>query len=117
MLATKMALIADSKLCRLRASRATSPTLQRPPIPNHVTAKFSTSCDTCHSVDNWLNAKFDHSTTGFLLTGGHSVPPRECIDCHVNNNYNLTSVACFSCHQKDFASATTPVPHKGFPKQ
>jgi hypothetical protein len=83
--------------------------------PNHVTAKFSTLCETCHSVDNWLNAKFDHSTTGFLLTGGHSVPPRECIDCHVNNNYNLTSMACFSCHQKDFASATAPVPHNGFP--
>jgi len=83
--------------------------------PNHVTAKFSTLCETCHSADNWLNAKFDHSTTGFLLTGGHSAPPRECIDCHVNNNYNLTSVACFSCHQKDFASATSPVPHNGFP--
>jgi hypothetical protein len=83
--------------------------------PNHVTAKFSTACESCHSSDNWLNAKFDHSTTGFLLTGGHSVPPRECIDCHVNNNYNLTSTACFSCHQKDFASATSPVPHNGFP--
>ena len=83
--------------------------------PNHVTAKFSTTCDGCHTTDNWLNAKFDHSMTGFLLTGGHADPPRQCVDCHVNNNYNLASSACFSCHQKDFTSATTPVPHAGFP--
>jgi hypothetical protein len=83
--------------------------------PNHVTAKFSTTCEGCHTTDNWLNAKFDHSTTGFLLTGGHADPPRQCVDCHVNNNYNLTSSACFSCHQKDFASAASPVPHNGFP--
>jgi len=83
--------------------------------PNHVTAHFSTNCATCHLTDNWLNAKFDHSSVGFPLTGGHSVPPRQCVDCHVNNNYNLTTTLCFSCHQKDFAGATTPVPHTGFP--
>jgi hypothetical protein len=86
--------------------------------PNHVTAKFSTTCQSCHSMDNWLNINlsgFDHNSTGFILTGGHSDPPRQCADCHVNNNYNLTSMACFSCHQKDFASATNPVPHAGFP--
>ncbi len=83
--------------------------------PNHATAKFSTTCDSCHGTDNWLNAKFDHNSVGFPLTGGHAVPPRLCIDCHVNNNYNLTSTLCFSCHQKDFAAATTPVPHAGLP--
>ena len=45
--------------------------------PPHVnTQGFSINCDQCHTTDNWLNAKFDHSTTGFLLTGGHSDPPR-----------------------------------------
>ena len=86
--------------------------------PNHVTAKFSTACETCHSTDNWLNAKlgsFDHSSTGFVLTGGHAVPPRQCEDCHVNNNFTLGAMPCFGCHQKDFSSATTPVPHGGFP--
>ena len=83
--------------------------------PNHVTAKFAITCDTCHTTDNWLNAKFDHSTTGFPLTGGHAVPPRQCVDCHVNNNYNLTSTACYSCHQQDFLHATSPLPHAGFP--
>jgi len=83
--------------------------------PNHVTAKFAIQCETCHSTDNWLNAKFDHNSVGFPLTGGHAVPPRQCADCHVNNNYNLGVTACLTCHQKDFAGATTPVPHAGFP--
>ena len=76
--------------------------------PNHVTAKFSTACDTCHSSDNWLNAKFDHSSTGFLLTGGHAVPPRQCTDCHTNNNYTLTTSACLTCHLKDFQATKNP---------
>jgi len=83
--------------------------------PNHTQAKFSITCDACHGTDNWLNAKFDHNSVGFPLTGGHSDPPRQCADCHVNNSYNLTSTACVSCHQKDFTGATTPVPHAGFP--
>jgi len=83
--------------------------------PNHVTAKFSTTCDGCHGTDNWLSAKFDHSSVGFPLTNGHAVPPRQCVDCHVNNNYGLSSTACFSCHQKDYAGATSPVAHTGFP--
>ena len=76
--------------------------------PNHVASKFSTTCETCHSADSWLNAKFDHNATGFPLTGGHSVPPRLCADCHTNNNYNLTSTTCVTCHLKDFQGTTNP---------
>jgi hypothetical protein len=79
--------------------------------PNHVTANFPQTCDSCHSTSTWLNATFNHSTTGFPLTGAHLVPPRLCTDCHVNNNYNLTSTACVSCHQTDYNNATTPVNH------
>jgi len=76
--------------------------------PNHVTLGYSTTCEQCHGTDTWLNAKFDHNTVGFPLTGGHAVPPRTCADCHVNNNFNLTSTACISCHQKDFQGTTNP---------
>jgi NMD protein affecting ribosome stability and mRNA decay len=79
--------------------------------PNHVTSNFPQTCDQCHSTSTWLNATFDHSTTGFPLTGNHTVPPRACTDCHVNNNYNLTSTACVTCHQTDYNNATTPVNH------
>jgi hypothetical protein len=76
--------------------------------PNHVADQFPVSCEQCHGFDNWLNAKFDHSTTGFQLTGSHTVPPRQCADCHVNNNYNLTQTTCVSCHLKDFNGAANP---------
>ena len=81
---------------------------QKTTNPNHVSAKFPTTCNTCHGTDNWLNANFDHASVGFPLTGGHAVPPRQCIDCHVNNNYNLTSTACITCHLKDFQGTTNP---------
>jgi hypothetical protein len=85
--------------------------------PNHVQSGFPQTCDSCHSTSSWDGAKFDHSTTGFALTGSHTVPPRQCVDCHVNNNYNLTSAACVSCHQKDYNNALSPVNHiqAGFP--
>ena len=28
------------------------------------------------------------------LTGAHMVPPRQCADCHVNNNYAITNTTC-----------------------
>jgi hypothetical protein len=76
--------------------------------PNHLTAGFPTRCEQCHTTNNWLNAKFDHSSTGFLLTNAHADPPRVCQDCHVNNNFNLTTTACVSCHLKNFQAATNP---------
>jgi hypothetical protein len=76
--------------------------------PNHVTASFSTSCESCHGTNTWLDAKFDHASVGFPLTNAHADPPRMCLDCHINNNYNLTTTACASCHLKDFQGATNP---------
>jgi NMD protein affecting ribosome stability and mRNA decay len=76
--------------------------------PNHATAGFPTSCEQCHNSNNWLDAKFDHSKTGFPLTNAHADPPRICLDCHINNNYNLTTTACVSCHLKNFQGATNP---------
>lgn len=85
--------------------------------PNHVSSNFPQTCDQCHNTTSWLNATFNHNSTGFPLTGAHTSPPRQCTDCHVNNNYNLTSTACVSCHQNDYNTATTPVNHiaAGFP--
>jgi NMD protein affecting ribosome stability and mRNA decay len=79
--------------------------------PNHVTSNFPQGCDQCHNTSSWLNATFNHNSTGFALTGSHRVPPRQCSDCHANNNYTLTSTACYSCHQKDYTNAVSPVNH------
>jgi len=52
------------------------------------------------------NAPFNHSATGFPLTGAHATLP--CQSCHVNGNYNLTSTACVTCHWPDYNNATLP---------
>ncbi len=81
--------------------------------PNHVAAGFPTDCSVCHTTTSWLGAIFDHSKTGFPLTGAHTT--LACATCHVNGNYNL-SPACSSCHLNDYNTATNP-DHKaaGFP--
>ena len=65
--------------------------------PVHASAgpAFAASnCQGCHNFDSWLNANFDHSTTGFPLTNGHANVP--CSSCHINNNYNL-QIAPINC--------------------
>ena len=64
----------------------------------------------------WTDGNFDHSSTGFPLTGLHTVPPRECTDCHINNNYNLNSTACVTCHLKDYQGTTNPNHVTGIPQ-
>jgi hypothetical protein len=82
--------------------------------PPHAanTAIFTTTCDSCHSFDSWLNAKFDHSTTGFLLTQGHANVP--CLSCHVGNNYHLTIAPTdcgnSGCHLNTWQTTNNP-PH------
>jgi hypothetical protein len=79
--------------------------------PPHAAQGIPTTCETCHTIAGWNTASFDHSKTGFPLSNAHAVPPRQCSDCHTNNNYNLTSTACVSCHQNDYNTATTPINH------
>ena len=76
--------------------------------PNHVPAGFAQACETCHNTSAWQPATFDHTNSGFPLTGAHTVPPRQCSDCHVNNNYSITTTACVSCHQTAYNNATKP---------
>jgi hypothetical protein len=66
------------------------------------------NCATCHTTVSWTTATFDHSTTGFALTGTHVSPaPTPCAACHVNNNYALNSTACYGCHTTDWQSTAT----------
>jgi hypothetical protein len=74
--------------------------------PPHASAGFPQTCQTCHSTTNWTSATFNHTTTGFALTGAHTT--LQCAQCHVNNNYSLTSGACAQCHQADFNGTTNP---------
>ena len=66
------------------------------------------NCATCHTTVSWTTATFDHSTTGFALTGMHVSPtPTPCASCHVSNNYTLNSTACYGCHTTDWQSTAT----------
>lgn len=84
--------------------------------PNHRVLGFPTTCQQCHtSFDTWRGAKFDHSLTGFPLTGAHA--NLDCVSCHVGGKYQGTSANCISCHLNDFNSAKNP-DHvaSGFPR-
>jgi hypothetical protein len=58
-------------------------------------------CSACHTTSGWRakgssgeGQKFDHSTTGFPLTGEHVHTP--CVGCH--NSKQTIKRACSSCH-------------------
>jgi len=75
--------------------------------PPHQQAGFPQQCDLCHSTTSWAGATFDHNTFAkFPLTGAHAT--LACGQCHVNNNFNLTSTACNSCHLNDYNGTTNP---------
>jgi len=94
--------------CHLKDFQATN-------NPNHVAAGFPQQCEVCHNTATWTTAKFDHSTTGWPLTGAHASLP--CSQCHAGN-YRLTNTACVACHLKDFQGTTNPNHlSAGFPQQ
>ncbi|HMK22172.1 MAG TPA: hypothetical protein VK466_07535, partial [Terriglobales bacterium] len=74
--------------------------------PNHAAAGIPQQCEMCHTTAGWQPASFDHSKTAFPLTGAHTSV--QCGQCHLNGNYNLTTAACYSCHQKDYQSTNSP---------
>ena len=74
--------------------------------PNHVSGLFSTNCTSCHGMNAWQPATFDHNTTRFSLTGAHTTV--QCQLCHTNGNYQLVYTDCYQCHATDFTGATNP---------
>jgi hypothetical protein len=82
--------------------------------PPHQAAGFPQQCELCHDTVAWANGKFNHSSTGWPLTGAHTKVL--CNQCHVNNNYQNLPTDCYSCHKKDYDGTTDPN-HKaaGFP--
>ena len=75
--------------------------------PNHVTAGFPQDCSVCHSTVSWAGAVFDHSKTGFALTGAHT--SLQCAQCHATaGQFTGLSPACVSCHLSNFNSANSP---------
>lgn len=62
--------------------------------------RFGAACTQCHSTAGWrveATANFDHSKTGFTLTGAHKTTP--CAECHRDHKFKGTPRACSSCHR------------------
>jgi hypothetical protein len=76
--------------------------------PPHAQVGWPTTCEICHDTIAWANGKFDHSKTAFPLTGSHTVPPRQCTDCHVNNNWTGLPTDCYGCHKQDYLNTNNP---------
>ncbi len=73
---------------------------------NHVAQNYPTDCTMCHNTSGWSDANFDHSTTGFPLTGAHQTA--DCSGCHQNGFTTPPPTACVDCHQSNFNSTTNP---------
>ena len=74
--------------------------------PAHAAGGFSTDCVTCHGTASWSGAAFDHSATGFALTGAHRTAG--CLSCHGDGVYAGKPTACVSCHQAEYDATTNP---------
>lgn len=74
--------------------------------PSHVSAGFSTTCQSCHTTLAWTPATFNHNLTKFPLTGAHTTVP--CASCHVGGKYAGTPTDCYSCHTNDYNKTTNP---------
>lgn len=66
--------------------------------PNHVAARFSTDCVSCHSETAWVPATFDHDAQFFpIYSGKHKGEWASCADCHTNPS-NYAEFTCTTCH-------------------
>ena len=74
--------------------------------PDHVLLSFSLDCMNCHTTLTWSPARFDHSGTGFPLTGRHTRLP--CTSCHTGGTYQGLSPDCAACHQDEYDATTNP---------
>ena len=82
-------------------------------VPSHTAAGISVDCKTCHTTTDWKPSSFNHTTTGFALTGGHASVV-QCSSCH-HGNTSSASPDCITCHEVQYNGAKDHVASK-FPK-
>ncbi|MDT8325081.1 MAG: hypothetical protein RRA94_13295, partial [Bacteroidota bacterium] len=74
--------------------------------PDHAAGQFAHDCMTCHDMNAWVPATFDHAQTAFPLQGAHAAQP--CQACHIGGNYTITYVDCWQCHETDYNQSVNP---------
>ena len=66
--------------------------------PNHKTAVFPMTCESCHTTGTWLGATFDHDPTYFpIYSGAHRNRWTKCSDCHTSSS-DFKVFTCTTCH-------------------
>lgn len=67
--------------------------------PNHRTAAFPMTCESCHSTTRWTGATFNHDGPWFpIYSGKHRGKWTTCTQCHQNST-NFREFTCLSCHE------------------
>ncbi len=68
--------------------------------PNHASASYPLTCETCHSMTAWEPSTFDHDGQNFpIYSGQHRNEWNDCSQCHIDPN-DYQSFTCFGagCH-------------------
>ena len=67
-------------------------------------------CGDCHTPYSWKNVspnKWNHITaTGYPLEGVHRT--LDCIECHGEEGFDSSRIACLDCHDQDYKEARNP---------
>uniref|UniRef100_UPI003216E399 hypothetical protein n=1 Tax=uncultured Draconibacterium sp. TaxID=1573823 RepID=UPI003216E399 len=67
--------------------------------PNHLSAQFSTDCQTCHTESAWTPSTFNHDNQYFpIYSGEHRGEWNTCTDCHTLSA-NFSAFSCLNCHE------------------
>jgi nitrate/TMAO reductase-like tetraheme cytochrome c subunit len=78
--------------------------------PNHKTAAFPTTCESCHTTTQWKGATFNHDGWFPIYSGKHKAKWTTCTQCHTNSA-NYKDFTCLTCHEH--AQTTMDAKHKG----
>jgi hypothetical protein len=65
------------------------------------------------AAETFQRGNFDHTVTGFPLTGGHQRTP--CESCHINGVFKGTPNQCLICHRAGSRMASTAKPPNHIP--
>ncbi len=79
--------------------------------------RLGSDCETCHRPVSWTAVTWNHgAATGTPLSPAHRA--LACDNCHTNRRFDAGSPSCYSCHAKQYQSATQPShAAAGFPTQ
>ena len=68
--------------------------------PDHESASFPLNCESCHSMEAWEPATFDHDGQFFpIYSGQHRGEWNDCSECHINaNDYEEFTCYGSNCH-------------------